>query len=263
MQNYLNLMHNILNNGIEKTDRTATGTLSLFGEQLRFKLSQGFPLLTTKKIHFKSVAIELLWFLKGQTNTQFLKENGVSIWDEWADENGELGPIYGKQWRFWQSENGTIDQIQNVIDSLKTDPHSRRHIVCAWNVADLPKMALSPCHAFFQFYVARNQLSCHLYQRSADLFLGVPFNIASYALLTQMIAHLCHFELGDLILSFGDVHLYQNHLIQAQTQLGRMPKMLPTLQIKRQVSNINDFVWDDFEIQNYNPHPHIAAKVAV
>jgi len=264
MKNYLQLMEDILQQGAVKTDRTGTGTRSIFGHQLRFDLNQGFPLVTTKKIHLRSIIHELLWFLKGETNIAYLKEHNVSIWDEWADEQGELGPVYGAQWRSWPAPNDqTIDQISVVIDQLKTQPDSRRIIVSAWNVADLSKMALSPCHALFQFYVADNRLSCQLYQRSADVFLGVPFNIASYALLTHMVAQQCDLEVGDFIWTGGDCHLYSNHCEQAKEQLSRSPLDLPTLQIRRKPKSIFDYVFEDFEIVGYHSHAHIKAPVAI
>lgn len=264
MQQYLDLMRHVREDGAVKDDRTGTGTLSVFGHQMRFDLSQGFPLLTTKKLYLKSIIYELLWFLKGDTNITYLQENGVRIWDEWADENGDLGPVYGHQWRSWPTPDGRkVDQIAAVVDSLKNNPNSRRHIVCAWNVADVDDMALPPCHCLFQFYVADGKLSCQLYQRSADIFLGVPFNIASYALLTQMMAHVCDLKVGDFIHTFGDAHLYSNHLQQADEQLTRDPLPLPRLAIKREVSEIDGFEYDDFKILNYETHPHIAAPVAV
>jgi thymidylate synthase len=264
MQQYLNLLQHILNNGAKKTDRTGTGTVSCFGYQMRFDLNDGFPLVTTKKLHLKSIIHELLWFLKGETNIAYLRENGVKIWDEWADENGELGPVYGKQWRSWEGANGeTIDQITDVINQIKKNPDSRRLIVSAWNVADLPKMALMPCHAFFQFYVAEGKLSCQLYQRSADVFLGVPFNIASYALLTMMIAQVCDLELGEFIHTFGDVHIYNNHMEQVNLQLSRKPFPLPTMKLNPEVKNIFDFKFEDFTLENYQFHPAIKAPVAV
>jgi thymidylate synthase len=264
MQQYLNLLQHILDNGVQKTDRTGTGTISCFGYQMRFNLQKGFPLVTTKKVHVKSIIHELLWFLKGETNIAYLKENGVSIWNEWADENGELGPVYGKQWRSWQSVNGeVIDQISEVIQQIKKNPDSRRLIVSAWNVADLPDMALMPCHTLFQFYVAENKLSCQLYQRSADVFLGVPFNIASYALLTMMVAQVCDLEVGDFIHTFGDVHIYNNHLEQVKLQLSRMPYPLPTMQLNKNVKDIFQFKYDDFTLVNYTSHPAIKAPVAV
>jgi len=247
-----------------KLDRTGTGTYSKFGHQMRFDLNEGFPLITTKKLHFKSIAIELLWFLRGETNTKFLKDNGVTIWDEWADENGDLGPVYGVQWRSWPTPNGGhIDQISQVIQTLKSNPDSRRIIVSAWNVADLDKMALMPCHAFFQFYVNDGKLSCQLYQRSADVFLGVPYNIASYSLLTHMIAQQCDLSVGEFIWTGGDVHLYSNHVNQAKEQLARTPLKFPQLNIKRKPENINQYAFDDFEVINYQHHPAIKAPVAV
>jgi thymidylate synthase len=264
MQQYLNLLQHILDNGAKKTDRTGTGTISCFGYQMRFDLQQGFPLVTTKKLHLRSIIHELLWFLKGETNIAYLKENGVSIWDEWADENGELGPVYGKQWRSWEGANGeTIDQISDVINQIKTNPDSRRLIVSAWNVADLPKMALMPCHALFQFYVADGKLSCQLYQRSADVFLGVPFNIASYALLTMMMAQVCDLEPGEFIHTFGDVHIYNNHMEQVNLQLSRKPFPLPIMKLNPAVKNIFDFKFEDFTLENYQFHPAIKAPVAV
>jgi thymidylate synthase len=264
MQQYLNLLQHILNNGVQKSDRTGTGTISTFGYQMRFDLQQGFPLVTTKKLHLRSIIHELLWFLKGETNTAYLKENGVSIWNEWADENGELGPVYGKQWRSWEGADGKIvDQISDLIQQIKTNPDSRRLIVSAWNVADLPNMALMPCHALFQFYVAEGKLSCQLYQRSADVFLGVPFNIASYALLTLMIAQVCDLEPGEFIHTFGDVHIYSNHLEQVQLQLSRKPYPLPAMKLNPEVKNIFDFKYEDFILENYQFHPAIKAPVAV
>jgi thymidylate synthase len=264
MKQYHTLLKHILENGTEKTDRTGTGTISCFGYQMRFDLKQGFPLVTTKKLHLKSIIYELLWFLKGDTNTGYLKEHGVGIWDEWAAENGDLGPVYGKQWRSFEGANGeTVDQITWLINEIKRNPDSRRLVVSAWHPVDLPKMALSPCHCLFQFYVADGKLSCQLYQRSADTFLGVPFNIASYALLTMMIAQVCDLELGDFVHSFGDVHLYSNHIEQAHLQLSREPRPLPTLTINPSVKNIFDFQFEDFTLENYNPHPHIKAAVAV
>lgn len=264
MRQYLNLMEHVLKNGEEKADRTQTGTLSVFGHQMRFDLSQGFPLVTTKKLHLRSIIHELLWFLKGETNISYLKENKVSIWDEWADESGDLGPIYGSQWRSWPSSSGnSIDQISQVIEQIKTNPDSRRLIVSAWNVGELDQMALPPCHAFFQFYVANGRLSCQLYQRSADIFLGVPFNIASYALLTFMVAQVCDLEVGEFIHTLGDAHLYSNHLDQAKLQLERTPFELPALKLNSDVKNIFEFTYDDFEIVNYQFHPHIKAPVAV
>jgi thymidylate synthase len=264
MKQYLDLMRHVRENGTRKTDRTGTGTLSVFGYQMRFDLAEGFPLVTTKKLHTRSIIHELLWFLKGDTNVAYLKDNGVSIWDEWADENGELGPVYGRQWRAWPAPDGrAIDQITEVIETIKTNPDSRRMIVSAWNPADIPEMALAPCHCLFQFYVADGRLSCQLYQRSADIFLGVPFNIASYALLTEMIAHVTRLEPGDFVHTFGDAHLYLNHLEQADLQLSRTPHALPKLRIKRQVANIFDFRFEDFEVEGYQPAAHIKAPVAV
>ena len=264
MQQYLNLLQHILDQGTQKTDRTGTGTKSCFGYQMRFNLAEGFPLVTTKKVHLKSIIYELLWFLKGDTNIQYLKENGVRIWDEWADVNGDLGPVYGKQWRSWEGANGVVvDQISELIDQIKTTPDSRRLIVSAWNVGDLKKMALMPCHNMFQFYVAEGKLSCQLYQRSADVFLGVPFNIASYALLTMMIAQVCGLEYGDFVHSFGDVHLYNNHFEQAQLQLSRKPFPLPTMKINPDVKDIFSFQFEDFTLENYESHPAIKAQVAV
>ena len=257
-------MRHVLANGVKKTDRTGTGTVSVFGYQMRFNLQDGFPLLTTKKLHTKSILHELLWFLKGDTNIQYLKENGVSIWDEWADENGNLGPVYGSQWRSWKgSEGQTIDQISELIDQIKKTPDSRRLIVSAWNVADVPKMKLPPCHLLFQFYVANGKLSCQLYQRSADIFLGVPFNIASYAFLVHMVAQSTDLQVGDFVHTFGDAHLYLNHIEQAQLQLSRDCRPLPKLEINPEVKNIFDFKYEDFSITGYDPHPHIKAVVAV
>ncbi|MBS1918239.1 MAG: thymidylate synthase [Bacteroidetes bacterium] len=264
MQQYLDLLQHILDNGISKTDRTGTGTTSCFGYQMRFDLKKGFPLVTTKKLHLKSIIYELLWFLRGETNIKYLKEHGVSIWDEWADENGELGPVYGKQWRSWEGKDGkVIDQITELISQIKKTPDSRRLIVSAWNVADLKEMALMPCHTLFQFYVADGKLSCQLYQRSADVFLGVPFNIASYALLTMMIAQVCHLEAGDFVHTFGDVHLYSNHIEQAKLQLTRTPFALPAMQINPSVKNIFEFKFEDFKLENYQSHPAIKAAVAI
>ena len=264
MTNYLELLRHIKENGTDKTDRTGTGTRSVFGYQMRFDLSQGFPLVTTKKLHLKSIIYELLWFLKGDTNIKYLKDNGVSIWDEWADENGDLGPVYGAQWRSWQAANGkTIDQITEVIDQIKKNPDSRRLIVSAWNVAEIPNMALAPCHAMFQFYVADGKLSLQLYQRSADVFLGVPFNIASYALLLMMVAQVCDLEVGEFVHTFGDVHIYNNHFEQVEKQLSREPKSLPTMKLNPNIKNIFDFDFDDFTLENYDPHPGIKAPVAV
>lgn len=257
-------MKEILANGVAKEDRTGTGTISIFGHQMRFNLEEGFPLLTTKKLHTKSIIHELLWFLKGDTNIQYLKENGVRIWDEWADENGNLGPVYGKQWRAWEAPDGRkIDQITNVINQIKKNPDSRRHLVVAFNPSDVDKMALPPCHAFFQFYVGNGKLSCQLYQRSADVFLGVPFNIASYALLTHMVAQVCDLKVGDFVHTLGDAHLYRNHLEQTNLQLTRDFKALPQLKMNPNVKNIFDFKFEDFEIVGYDPHPHIKAEVAV
>jgi thymidylate synthase len=264
MQQYLQLLQHILDNGTEKTDRTGTGTKSCFGYQMRFDLQKGFPMVTTKKLHVKSIFYELLWFLKGDTNIKYLKDNGVSIWDEWANEAGELGPVYGEQWRSWKGADGVVvDQITQLIEQIKTTPDSRRLIVSAWNVAELPKMALMPCHTLFQFYVADGKLSCQLYQRSADVFLGVPFNIASYALLTMMIAQVCDLEPGDFVHSFGDVHLYNNHIEQAKLQLSRTPFDLPTLKINPAVKDIFSFDFSDFTIENYQCHPGIKAPVAI
>jgi thymidylate synthase len=264
MQAYLDLLTHIKENGTFKSDRTGTGTTSVFGYQMRFNLADGFPLVTTKKTHLKSIIHELLWFLKGETNTAYLKENNVSIWDEWASPTGDLGPVYGKQWRSWEGADGqVIDQIKEVIHTLKTNPDSRRIIVSAWNVADLPKMALMPCHAFFQFYVADGKLSCQLYQRSADVFLGVPFNIASYALLTMMVAQVCDLELGDFIWTGGDTHLYSNHMEQVDLQLTRSPRPLPNMRINPEKKDILDFVYEDFILENYDPYPGIKAPVAI
>ncbi len=264
MQAYLELLRHVLDHGVEKPDRTGTGTLSTFGYQMRFDLGDGFPLLTTKKLHVKSIIHELLWFLSGDTNIRYLKQHGVSIWDDWADENGELGPVYGSQWRSWTGRDGrSVDQISNVIEQIRLDPDSRRLIVSAWNVTELPKMKLPPCHALFQFYVADGRLSCQLYQRSADVFLGVPFNIASYALLTCVVAEVTGLQPGEFIHTFGDVHLYRNHLDQAREQLGRQPRPLPTLEINPHVQSIFEFCYSDFRIVNYDPHPHIKAPVAV
>ncbi len=264
MQQYLDLLQHILDTGADKSDRTGTGTRSVFGYQMRFDLSKGFPVTTTKKLHLRSIIHELLWFLQGDTNIAYLKENQVRIWDEWADENGNLGPVYGHQWRSWPTpDGGSIDQISDLVKSLKNNPDSRRHIVCAWNVADIGKMALPPCHCLFQFYVANGKLSCQLYQRSADVFLGVPFNIASYALLTMMLAQVCDLEPGEFIHTFGDVHLYSNHFDQAKLQLTRTPLPLPTMKINPAVKDIFGFKFEDFELQNYESHPHIKAEVAV
>ena len=264
MKQYHDLLQHILKEGVRKEDRTGTGTLSVFGYQMRYDLNEGFPCLTTKKLHLRSIIHELLWFLKGDTNIGYLKEHNVRIWDEWADENGELGPVYGHQWRSWPAKDGgTIDQISQVIDQIKNNPNSRRLIVSAWNVADVNEMALPPCHCFFQFYVADGKLSCQLYQRSADTFLGVPFNIASYALLTMMIAQVCDLKLGEFIHTLGDTHLYTNHLDQAQLQLTRDFRDLPTMKLNANVKDIFDFTIDDFELINYDPHPHIKGVVAV
>jgi thymidylate synthase len=264
MRPYLDLMRHVLEHGARKSDRTGTGTLSVFGPQLRFDLAAGFPLLTTKKVHLKSIIHELLWFLKGETNTRYLKEHGVTIWDEWADAKGDLGPVYGYQWRSWPAPDGRhIDQVSQVLEQIRKNPDSRRLIVSSWNVADLPKMALLPCHAFFQFYVAEGRLSCQLYQRSADLFLGVPFNIASYALLTLMVAQVCGLKAGDFVHTFGDTHLYLNHLEQARVQLSRTPRRLPTMRLNPAVKDLFAFRYEDFTLENYNPHPAIRAPVAV
>ncbi|MFT6165662.1 MAG: thymidylate synthase [Vicingaceae bacterium] len=264
MQQYHDLLQHILDNGAVKTDRTGTGTKSVFGHQMRFNLQEGFPLVTTKKLHLRSIIHELLWFLTGDTNIKYLKDNGVRIWDEWADENGNLGPVYGSQWRSWPTPNGgSIDQIQKIIDQIKNTPDSRRIIVSAWNVAEVENMALPPCHAFFQFYVADGKLSCQLYQRSADTFLGVPFNIASYALLTMMVAQVCDLQAGDFVHTLGDAHLYSNHLEQAELQLSRELRDLPTMKINPEVKDIFSFKYEDFELVNYDPHPHIKAAVAV
>lgn len=264
MQQYHDLLKHILENGVKKDDRTGTGTISVFGYQMRFNLNEGFPVVTTKKLHLRSIIHELLWFLQGDTNIKYLKENGVRIWDEWADENGDLGPVYGHQWRSWPTPSGEkIDQISKVINSLKNNPDSRRHIVSAWNVAEVDNMALPPCHTFFQFYVAEGKLSCQLYQRSADTFLGVPFNIASYALLTMMVAQVCNLKLGDFVHTFGDAHLYLNHLEQAELQLSRAPRPLPTMEINPEVKDIFGFKYEDFKLVGYDPHPHIKAAVAV
>ncbi|MBS1638179.1 MAG: thymidylate synthase [Bacteroidetes bacterium] len=264
MQQYHDLMRHVLAHGVKKEDRTGTGTISVFGYQMRYNLEEGFPLLTTKKVHTKSIIHELLWFLKGDTNIKYLKENGVSIWDEWADENGNLGPVYGYQWRSWPTADGRhIDQITQVIDMIKKNPDSRRLIVSAWNVADINQMKLPPCHAFFQFYVADGKLSCQLYQRSADIFLGVPFNIASYALLMMMVAQVCGLKPGDFVHTLGDAHLYTNHIEQAQLQLTRDFRKLPVMTLNPEVKSIFDFTYEDFKLENYDPHPHIKAPVAV
>ena len=274
MKQYHDLVKHVLENGTEKSDRTGTGTKSVFGYQMRFNLQEGFPLVTTKKLHLKSIVYELLWFLKGETNIGYLKENGVKIWDAWANENGDLGPVYGFQWRNWNNDN--IDQISQLIDTIKNNPESRRMLISAWNPSVLPdtsktfsenvklgKAALPPCHAFFQFYVANNKLSCQLYQRSADVFLGVPFNIASYALLTEMIAHVCNLQAGDFVHTFGDAHIYKDHIEQMELQLKRKPRTLPELKINKKVESIFDFKFEDFEVINYDPHPHIKGKVSV
>ncbi|HMU02726.1 MAG TPA: thymidylate synthase [Saprospiraceae bacterium] len=264
MRQYHDLLRHILDHGTQKTDRTGTGTISVFGYQMRFDLNEGFPMLTTKKLHLKSIIYELLWFLNGDTNIKYLTDNGVRIWNEWADENGDLGPVYGKQWRSWATpDGGTIDQISNLIHTIKTNPDSRRMIVNAWNVGELDKMALTPCHCLFQFYVADGKLSCQLYQRSADTFLGVPFNIASYALLTMMIAKVCGLGYGEFVHTFGDVHIYNNHIDQANLQLTRTPKSLPTMEINPEVTSIFEFTYDDFELKDYHPDPHIKAEVSV
>jgi thymidylate synthase len=264
MKQYLELLNHVMETGADKSDRTGTGTKSVFGYQMRFDLEDGFPMLTTKKLHFKSIIIELLWILRGDTNTKFLKENGVSIWDEWADAEGNLGPVYGSQWRTWKTADGRIvDQISKVIEQIKKNPDSRRHIVSAWNVGEIEQMKLPPCHAFFQFYVAEGKLSCQMYQRSADIFLGVPFNIASYAALTMMIAQVCNQKPGEFIHTLGDAHIYNNHSEQVQLQLTREPKKLPALRINPDVTNIFDFKYEDFTLENYEPHPHIKAAVAV
>jgi thymidylate synthase len=264
MKQFHDLMKHVLDHGATKTDRTGTGTISVFGYQMRFNLQEGFPLLTTKKLHTRSIIHELLWFLKGETNIKYLKDNGVSIWDEWADENGNLGPVYGSQWRSWPTPDGRhIDQITQVIDMIKKNPDSRRLIVSAWNVGEIEKMKLPPCHAFFQFYVADGKLSCQLYQRSADIFLGVPFNIASYALLTLMVAQVCGLQAGDFVHTLGDAHLYSNHIEQAKLQLNRDLRPLPTMKINPDIKSIFDFKFEDFTLENYDPHPHIKAEVAI
>jgi thymidylate synthase len=264
MQAYLDLMRHVLAHGQRKSDRTGTGTLSVFGWQMRFDLAAGFPVLTTKKLHLRSIIHELLWFLRGETNIKYLKDNGVSIWDEWADEDGELGPVYGHQWRHWPARNGQeIDQIAHLVEALRKNPDSRRHVVSAWNPADVDSMALPPCHALFQFYVADGKLSCQLYQRSADIFLGVPFNIASYALLTLMVAQVCGYQPGDFIHTLGDAHLYSNHLEQTRLQLGREPRPLPTMRLNAEVTDLFAFRFEDFSLAGYDPHPHIPAPVAV
>lgn len=264
MQQYHDLIKRVLEEGVDKSDRTGTGTRSVFGHQMRFDLSEGFPLVTTKKLHLRSIIHELLWFLQGDTNIRYLKENKVRIWDEWADENGELGPVYGHQWRSWPTPNGgSIDQISKVVEQIKTNPNSRRLIVSAWNVADVDNMALPPCHTFFQFYVANGKLSCQLYQRSADIFLGVPFNIASYALLTMMMAQVCNLECGDFVHTFGDAHIYSNHMDQVKLQISREPRPLPTMDLNPNVTDIFGFTFDDFTLDGYDPHPHIKGEVAV
>ncbi|MDX1630678.1 MAG: thymidylate synthase [Thermoanaerobaculia bacterium] len=264
MRQYLDLMERILDEGVPKDDRTGTGTLSVFGHQMRFDLSSSFPLLTTKKLHVRSIVHELLWFLRGETNVRSLQEQGVSIWNEWADEEGELGPIYGKQWRSWRCAGGeTVDQIARVVESIRQRPHSRRHIVSAWNVGELEEMALPPCHLLFQFWVGDGRLSCQLYQRSADVFLGVPFNIASYGLLTRMVAQVVDLEAGDFVHTLGDAHLYSNHLEQAREQLGREPRELPTLHLNPERDSLDDFAYEDFRFDGYDPHPHIKAPIAV
>ncbi|MFY0606854.1 MAG: thymidylate synthase [Cyclobacteriaceae bacterium] len=264
MKQYLDLMQHILDNGVDKGDRTGTGTRSIFGHQMRFNLQEGFPLVTTKKVHLRSIIHELLWFIKGDSNIKYLKENGVSIWDEWADDEGNLGPVYGVQWRSWAKSDGTtVDQLSNLIDTIKNNPNSRRMIISAWNVGEIENMALPPCHTIFQFYVADNKLSCQLYQRSADVFLGVPFNIASYALFTMMIAQVCGLEYGDFVHTFGDTHIYSNHFDQAKLQLSRELRPLPQMKINPDVKSIFDFKYEDFTLENYDPHPHIKAPVAV
>ncbi|MEI6695189.1 MAG: thymidylate synthase [Bacteroidota bacterium] len=264
MQQYLELLDHVMKNGVRKEDRTGTGTLSCFGYQMRFNLENGFPLLTTKKLHLRSIIYELLWFLNGDTNVKYLNENKVSIWNEWADANGDLGPIYGYQWRNWKTNEGSvIDQITQVVEALKTNPDSRRHIVSAWNVGEIDKMALPPCHVMFQFYVANGKLSCHLYQRSADIFLGVPFNIASYAILLQMMAQVCGYQAHEFVHTLGDAHIYMNHIEQVKTQLARKPGGLPQLNLNQDVKSIVDFKFEDFELINYNPQPHIKGAIAI
>lgn len=264
MRQYLDLLQRILDEGSFKSDRTGTGTYSVFGHQMRFNLADGFPVLTTKKLHLRSIIYELLWFLKGDTNIKYLKDNGVSIWDEWADEHGDLGPVYGKQWRSWATADGrSVDQISELIEQIKTNPDSRRLMVCAWNVGEVPQMALPPCHVLFQFYVNNGEISCQLYQRSADVFLGVPFNIASYSLLLMMIAQVCGLKAKEFVHTFGDAHIYANHVEQAKLQLTRTPKALPTMRINPEVKSIFDFKYEDFTLENYNPEPHIKAEVAV
>jgi thymidylate synthase len=264
MKQYLDLLQHVMDAGVRKMDRTGTGTVSVFGYQMRFDLSQGFPLLTTKRLHLKSVIFELLWMLQGDTNIRYLNQNGVTIWDEWADDTGDLGPVYGAQWRSWRGADGkTVDQITSVVEGIKVDPNSRRHVVSAWNPAEIERMALPPCHLLFQFYVADGRLSCHLYQRSADLFLGVPFNIASYSLLTMMVAQVVNLKLGEFVHSFGDAHLYLNHLEQARLQLSRSPRPLPEIRLNPEVNSILDFQYEDFQLLHYDPHPHIKAKVSI
>lgn len=264
MRPYLDLLQRILEEGVDKPDRTGTGTRSVFGHQMRFDLGEGFPVVTTKKVHLKSVIYELLWFVRGGTNVGWLNQRGVTIWDEWADEDGELGPIYGAQWRSWRGAGGgTVDQLAEVVESIRTDPHSRRHIVSAWNVAELPQMRLPPCHLLFQFWVGEGRLSCQLYQRSADVFLGVPFNVASYALLTAMVAQVCELPPGELVITLGDAHLYANHFEQARLQLEREPRPLPTLALDPSVRRIDDFEFEHVAVEGYDPHPHIAAPIAV
>jgi thymidylate synthase len=263
MRQYLDLLDHVLKNGTKKSDRTGTGTQSVFGYQMRFDLGEGFPCLTTKKLHLRSIIHELLWFLMGDTNTKYLKENKVSIWDEWADEKGDLGPVYGHQWRHWSGADGSIDQIAQVVDMIKKNPDSRRLMVSAWNVSDIPKMALPPCHALFQFYVADGKLSCQLYQRSADIFIGIPFNIASYALLTMMMAQVTGYKAGDFVHTLGDAHLYSNHLEQAELQLSRDLRKLPVMKINPEIKDIFSFKFEDFQLEDYDPHPHIKAEVAI
>jgi thymidylate synthase len=264
MKQYLDLMQHILDHGVDKGDRTGTGTRSIFGHQMRFNLQEGFPLVTTKKVHLRSIIHELLWFIRGDSNIKYLKDNGVSIWDEWADENGDLGPVYGVQWRSWpKADGGTVDQLTEVINQIKSNPNSRRMMISAWNVGEIQNMALPPCHSLFQFYVSDNKLSCQLYQRSADVFLGVPFNIASYALFTMMVAQVCGLEYGDFVHTFGDTHIYSNHFDQAKLQLSREMRPLPQMKINPDVKSIFDFKYEDFTLENYDPHPHIKAPVAV
>jgi len=264
MQQYLDLLKHVMENGVDRMDRTGTGTRGVFGHQMRFDLSDGFPMVTTKKLHKKSIVHELIWFLAGDTNIKYLKENGVRIWDEWADENGDLGPVYGKQWRHWEGPEGrVIDQVKNVVEAIKNNPYSRRHIISAWNPADVDEMALPPCHCLFQFHVANGKLSCQLYQRSADIFLGVPFNIASYALLVHMMAQVCDLEVGDFVHTFGDAHIYSNHFEQVELQLTREPMPLPKLELNAEIKKIDGFAYEDVKIRGYKAHPHIAGKVAV